>query len=917
MTNFTRIIFIFFLCLLGLDISAQTGIVSGYIIDQETNKGLNGVVFKLNETKSAITNAEGFFRIQDIPYGRYVITIVNKEYLDREYTFVLDQPVLDLQNISLFPRVISDFPVITIEEEELENDQASVNAGLLTASQDIFVRQAGRNFSAAFFTLRGYGSENVPMYMNGANVNELSDGEASWSIWSGLNDVTRNQYAVDGLTPANFSFGGIGGATKIDSRAGSQRAGTRLGYAISNRTYQHRIMLTHNTGFSDKGWAFSLSGSRRWGNEGYVDATFYDGYAYFASLEKKINKYNRIALTGLGSPIVRGQAGPATQESYDLAGSHYYNPYWGYQNGEKRNSRAVNNHIPLVILTHEWEKKDFIITSAISYQFGRSGRQSLDWFDAADPRPDYYRYLPSYYNNTDTLASAAITSYFQANPNAMQIDWDGLYEANRNNTTTIENANGVEGNNITGRKASYVLNESHADPKIIGANLTIEKYINAHFNLHAGLSHQMQKTSNYFKLIDLLGADYLLDINKFADLTYPGVDSVTYTNLVTPNRVVYEGDRYGNDFDLVDNKTEAWAQGIFTFGKIDFFLAGQMAYKTFYRDGKFQNGLFPDNSFGKSEVQKFVNYATKGGLAYKLNGRNFIIARAAYTNRAPYSQNAFLSPRTRNQIIPNLVNEKITSFEAGYLLKAPNVKGRLLFYHTDINDQAKNRNVFLDLQNVFGNVVMNNIDERHRGIEAAMELKIIPGFFVNGVASIGDYYYTSRPNMIQMQDNSAEVISETTVYQKNYYVPGSPQRVYSAGLRYEGKKFWFINLTGSYYDGLYSDFSPLRRTSSAIDNVAEGSDLWNRILMQEENDPQFMLDVFGGKSFRIKNVVKSKPLYININIGVSNILDNQNLVSTQFEQLRYDIENKDPDKFPAKKYYSIGRNYFINVIFRY
>ena len=31
----------------------------------------------------------------------------------------------------------------------------------------------------------------------------------------------------------------------------------------------------------------------------------------------------------------------ATEEAYYLANSHYYNPNWGYQNGEKRNARIV------------------------------------------------------------------------------------------------------------------------------------------------------------------------------------------------------------------------------------------------------------------------------------------------------------------------------------------------------------------------------------------------------------------------------------------------------------------------------------------------------------------------------------------------------------------------------------------------
>jgi hypothetical protein len=84
----------------------------------------------------------------------------------------------------------------------------------------------------------------------------------------------------------------------------------------------------------------------------------------------------------------------------DLAGSHYYNPYWGYQNGEKRNANISKTHQPVIILTHDFRinnKTD--VTTSLSYSFGEKSSASLDWFNAPDPRPDYYRYLPSYYAN--------------------------------------------------------------------------------------------------------------------------------------------------------------------------------------------------------------------------------------------------------------------------------------------------------------------------------------------------------------------------------------------------------------------------------------------------------------------------------------------------------------------------------------
>ena len=55
------------------------------------------------------------------------------------------------------------------------------------------------------------------------------------------------------------------------------------------------------------------------------------------------------------APTRRAQQGGVVQEAYDLAGSIYYNPYWGYQNGKKRNSRIVESCDPTAILSHVWK----------------------------------------------------------------------------------------------------------------------------------------------------------------------------------------------------------------------------------------------------------------------------------------------------------------------------------------------------------------------------------------------------------------------------------------------------------------------------------------------------------------------------------------------------------------------------------
>ena len=100
----------------------------------------------------------------------------------------------------------------------------------------------------------------------------------------------------------------------------------------------------------------------------------------------------------MGAPTRNGRASSAIQEMRDLAGTNYYNPNWGFQNGEVRNASVATSHQPLFILTHEGKFSDKMnLLTSVAYSFGKRNQTGLDWMNAPDPRADYYRNLPSYY----------------------------------------------------------------------------------------------------------------------------------------------------------------------------------------------------------------------------------------------------------------------------------------------------------------------------------------------------------------------------------------------------------------------------------------------------------------------------------------------------------------------------------------
>lgn len=918
--------------------SAQVITVKGKVQDTLNQAPVPGVEIKL-PTVSTFTDASGAFSFQISKSSEpIVLTIYKPGFLPREISIITDEATeVDLGLIELGPQESIDqiaaediIPTITLSSDESQSLGTDNVSGILTASRDVFASTAAFNFGSARFQIRGYDSENTLVYFNGVPVNDSESGGVYYGQWGGLNDVTRSSNNSIGLEATEFSFGGIGGASSIDTRASFQRKQLRVSYALSNRTYRNRLMATWSSGILKNGWAFSLSGSRRWGNEGYVAGTFYDAWSYFASIDKQLGEKSSLNLTVLGAPNRRGKSSAATKEMYDLAGTNFYNSYWGYQNGEKRNSQVADTHQPMGILRHDWQLSSKTeLTTAVSYTFGRDGDTALDWYDARDPRPDYYRRLPSYID--DPIQAAAVEELLRENEDLRQINWDYMYNANNNSVATIENANGIAGNTVTGKRAQYIVEDRRTDRQVFNFNTVLHQQLSDRIALQGGLNYQWYRSKNFKVVDDLLGADFYLDIDKFAEFSNASGDPIFIQNdLTTPNRILHEGDKFGYNYDIYSQKANVWAQANISLQRFDFFAAGNVGRIIYWRDGQVANGKFPENSFGESEKPTFTEFGGKAGVTYKLDGRNYLFVNGAYLQRAPFIRNVFIAPRTRNDIADNLVPEKITSFEGGYLLKAPYFKGRAVGYFTRFEDQLYTRSFYLDnaiagsggTTGGFVNYVMSGINTQHAGVELAAEWSVVavPGLKLNAVAAMGQYIYTDRPDVAVYLDYLAEKISDRTVYIKNFYVPNGPQSAYSFGVNYNSKDFWFVDLNFNYFDDIWIDFYPERRTSEAValvDNpvyadqiIPEGSPLWNQIINQEKASPAFTMDIFGGKSWKFGNV------YLYLNLGINNILDKKDFVTGGYEQFRFDFQDKNVDKFPNRYFYSYGRTYFASLALR-
>jgi hypothetical protein len=494
-----------------------------------------------------------------------------------------------------------------------------------------------------------------------------------------------------------------------------------------------------------------------------------------------------------------------------------------------------------------------------------------------------------------------------------------LYNTNYGAFEVFHNANGIIGNDYSGKRSHYIVEERVINTTKYNFNSTLNSAVTENVMFTAGITYQAQ-VNNYFKKIDdLLGGDYYVDVNQFAERDFPSDPGAGQNDLFRPNRILLQGYKFGYNYDINIKKGAVWLQGVFKFRKFDLFVSTEHSYTSFFRKGNVKTGLFPGNSYGKSETYNFYNSGIKGGLTYKIDGRNYLFANGSYQSRAPFFENAFIAPRTRDFVQDDLKSEEILSVEGGYVMNSPKLKIKATGYFTQFKNQLNVLTFYNDEFQNFVNYAISNIGKVHTGLEFGAEAKVYKGLSINAAAAIGQYVYNTRQRATVTADNSASVLSRNIlVYSKDFYVP-TPQQAYTIGLDYRSPKFWFINVNFNYFDQMYLDFNPVRRTAAATSGVEEGSPLWNNIIDQTKLKSQYTLDAFAGYSWMMNRKFKSlkKRTFLVFNVGVNNILDNREIVSGGFEQLRFDFAEKNTNKFPDKRFYAYGVNFFASVGLRF
>ena len=941
---------------------AQTTVFA-YLKDADGKPVEKAQVSLKGEGNDVTADKIGYFQFVDLKSGHYQVVVSKPNFETKTLEFdVTTEKRKDLGVITLYSTLTgADQGLAILDNADEEGSGQTSTVGLLQSSQDVFNRIASFDLGFYWFRPRGIDGRTSENMMNGVSMVKSDNGNVDFSNWGGLNEIVRYPEISANHSPSEYAFGGASGVIYKNTKASEYRKGFQAVYSITNRNYRQRVSLRYTSGMSKSGWAFTLMGAKRWAEEGIQEGTFYDAYGTYLGIEKKFNNNHTITFNAFASPFRRSTSSPNTQEVYDYRGVHY-NSYWGWQDGEKRNERVRQGFQPVLMLQDFWKinKKSNLWTS-VSYQFGKDKGSRLDWQNAPNPSPTYYRNLPSYIaslnpavltadpNNLGSLSGAydayqsAVNLWQSGDPSLTQINWNRLYAKN------MEQAP-VTNYGVTGKRAIYFQVNDVSDDKIWNAATHYTYNFTDKSRFILNLSYQNYKSDLYREVKDLLGADFAYNRDPFAATNNPGTSGLF--NEGEENVAKKVGDRIGYDYTFRRQEVKVNPGYKFSQGAFDVFVSGMFGYSSSNREGHFKHYLYADSNT-KGADKNFWNYGLKGQIIYKINGRNFLVYNGAYFSQAPFLEDIFINPRLNSSVAPNLKNTIINANDLSYVVNTPFYKIRASVFLVDTQNETSVQRFFADgiqltdlgdtsgstdsntggqyVQSAFVTQVMSNVEKRNLGAEIGMDIKILPTLSFQGAASYGQYTYRNNPNVYFASDNigifsnGLPYTEFGKAYIKNYKQGGTPQTALSAGLRYSSPKYWWIGANWNFLDNNYLDPSALIRSESFVQNGNSGTPYYNidearlrEILRQRKLPSAHFFNANVGKSWLFGKY------YLLISASVNNIFDNTKYITGGFEQSRYvkyDSFGEDFDRsqtlFSPKYWYTQGRSYFVNLQVRF
>ena len=689
----------------------------------------------------------------------------------------------------------------------------------------------------------------------------------------------------------SYGLSGASGNSSMSSNASLFTKIKSVSSSLSNATTMQEIRLQWHTGLIKKTYWMQVDAVLQKTPIGYLANGLKNRQGILLSIEKLIAANRQFGFSFWWSPVVQGKRAPTVQELYTLTKNNLYNPSWGWLDGKPFYANTKKSNAPVMSMHYDIRtKKENLIQFNLGLVLGTQSSTQLDWSKAADPRPDYYKYLPSY--AIDEQLKKNLTDWYAIHPEFFQIQFDQLKAKN------LATANGA---------AKYIINEQVQQLQLIRFSAISNHTISAISKWHLGIAIHSDQIGYSNQVADLLGAKYYLNYNSWVN--DDGLATAFQNDVQFPDRKIKEGEAWGAHYVLSNQKISTWTalNGVTPF--LEWGLGIQMNYDQYQRNGMNQNGLFPNLSKGLSESALFPSYQYQTYLRYKFNGRWYLTTRLFQEWEAPDASDLYTDPANHSIQNPFLLPLIHLGTEVKLQFMGSNIKASVVYFTQSNQNERQYKLFYHDYFNAFVRASVGQMQSIHHGFETYLETNWTSPVQFNIGNSYGWYTIANDPFYeIRLADNLYKVQSGKLLL-KNFPATSYPQSVQAFTINYQPSYSLRISYTTLFASRRAISHDVFRR-SDWVKGNSPTIDSWETLYPPVWAPNQWISNLFISKSVQL--ATQKSKINIRLTSSIRNLL-NASIPSLIFEQSRYDYKNFILQKFPAKYIYDLGRTYTIGL----
>lgn len=912
-------------------IFAQNVTLSGTISDSETKEPLIGASILVNKT-GTITDVDGNYTLS-LEAGNHTLTfsmigyqsVIQNINLQSDTKLAIALPpspstlmkeieiVADIAIERKTPVAFSNIPTIKIKEELAGQDLPM----LLNSTPGVYATQRGGGDGDARVTIRGFNQRNVAVMLDGVPVNDMENGEVYWSNWFGLGLMTKTMQVQRGLGASKLAIPSVGGTINILTKGIDSKKEISVRQEVANNGYL-QTSFALNSGRMPHGWGFSLAGSRRV-NDGWVQGNYADAWFWYAKIEKEWGKH-LFTLSGFGGPQEHGQR--SFSEEIRLFDKEYakkvgvpdaiadlgqnrglrYNNSWGYSDSLKTqiyNTRFNYYHKPQFSFRHSYSKGNFFINNTAYVSIGNGGGTSPQSNIIADPTDGQQRIFDLVKNQklfgfSSNFIRTSINNHF----------WYGLLSTSKYTVNKeLSLSGGVDLRSYEGTHLTKVY-DLLGGQFVRGVSFAPSDYRNARISqTTTNLTEGDIFNRNYKGYVRWGGVFGLLEYTKnkfstFANLSFAQTGQ-RYEDFMFAESIDIDGKTYYTSYFDPNRRGAAFdiRKRIPIVNGVMYTVDNPGAATRTYAE---QNNFRIDSTSATNQVQGWVwipSYTFKAGASYNLTARHNLFMNLGYLSRATRFTNLFYSSFDANndlgkvQVARNFDNEKITAFEVGYQYKSEFFASNTNFYFTNWKNKPVDRlpTELLDPTDPNSDRIPLNVTglgAQHIGIEWDWVIKITKQFRIEGLASLGNWIWSSKGTLTR-PDGSTKEFDPTGVH-----VGDAAQQQFSFMMRYEPFKQTYLSMRSTYFGKNFADFQP-----ESLEGVNARRDSWQL--------PNYnLVDLNGGYSFKLSK------MKCDLRFSVLNLFNTKYLSdATNNNSASY----KDFDAKSATVFFGMGRRWNISL----